>query len=79
VNRKLELDMSEFLIAAEADNVDRMGRILQRMSFDQKEKLTRGLLKGLYPTLYSLPGETILNIKEEFGFEITEKVKEEAS
>jgi hypothetical protein len=73
VNKKLELDMSEFLIAAEADNVSRMSKILGRLSFDQKERMARGLIKALYPTLYTLPGETFLNLKEEFGFDINEK------
>lgn len=77
MNKKLELDMSEFLIAAEADNCDRMGRILMRLDVNQREKLTRGLIKALYPTLYSLPGETILNLKKEYGFQIDLDVKEE--
>jgi hypothetical protein len=79
MNRKLELDMAEYLIAAESDNVDRMGRILQRLSFDQKERMARGLIKGLYPTLYGLPGKTVLALQEEYGFEINQDVKEEVS
>ena len=79
MNKKLELDMSEFLIAAEADNCDRMSKILKRLSFDQKERMARGLLKALYPTLHSLPGGTTLNLKREYGFEVDQDVQEEVS
>ena len=70
MNKKLELEFSEFLIASESDNCDRMARILHRLDFDQKERLARALLKSLYPTLYSLPGGTILTLKKEFAFEM---------
>lgn len=75
MNKKLELDMAEYLIASEANNVDRMAKILNRLDFDQKERMARGLIKALYPTLYSLPGGTMLALKREYGFEIeTEEV-----
>jgi hypothetical protein len=75
VNKKLELDMSEFLIAAECDNTSRMAKILGRLSFDQKERMARGLLKALIPTLFTLPSGTAESITKEFGFEIDKKEK----
>lgn len=77
MNKKLELDFSGFLLASESNNWDRAGKILNRLSFDQKEKLARGLLKSLYPTLNSLPGGTILAIKKEFGFELVQPSSKE--
>lgn len=74
MTKKLELEMSEFLLAAEADNINRMAGILGRLSFDQKERMARGLLKGLYPTLFLLPPDTTKDLMKEFGFEI--KVEE---
>lgn len=79
MNKKLELDMSEFLIAAYSDNTDRMARILQRLDFDQKERLARALIKALYPTLYNLPGGTTLALKKEYGLEINMDVEGEES
>jgi len=73
MNKKLELDMSEFLIAAEADNVDRMERILWRLNNDEKERLARGLIKALGATFLTLSPQTVLDIQKEFGFELTSK------
>lgn len=70
MNKKLELEFSELLIAAYSDNVDRMAKILNRLDHEQKEKLARALLKALYPTLYYLPGGAVLCLKKEFGFDI---------
>lgn len=70
MNRKLELEFSELLLSAYSDNTDRMAKILGRLSFDQREKLARSLLKALYPTLYYLPGDKILALKEEYRFDI---------
>lgn len=71
MNKKLELDMSEFLIAAEADNLERMKRILWRLNNDEKERLSRGLIKALGATFLTLSPEIVLCIQKEFGFELT--------
>jgi hypothetical protein len=81
VNKKLELDMSEFLIAAEADNFERMKRILWRLNNDQKERLARGLVKALGAAFITLSPETVLEIQREYGFEFVavQQAKEEIS
>lgn len=80
MNKKLELDMSEFLIAAEADNLERMKRILWRLNNDEKERLSRGLIKALGATFLTLSPGTVLEIQREYGFELVtaQEVKEEA-
>jgi hypothetical protein len=73
MNRKLELDFSELLLACVNDNPQRIGRILFRLDNDQKEKLVRSLVHALSSTLYTLPTNIYEDLKEEFGFEIKSK------